>query len=250
MIMGGVSYNALLNGAFPDGEKVGPDDLIYDPLGGIEMMDSYQLYSHFGERGRQGRLIRLLSDTRDQSRGVQYGFGVDEDTALVVYDVNTTQATGEVVGRGGVLLVDISSSSLDTTAEYFTIRRVTGHYLTHGDHIDLTTREVQFDTTWKFDLAGNESNLFAMTSDNIFGGVIEAGGKPEFVRVSTSLFDAQLDTVTSGTTIEKSPKFLVTFSKDTAISRGFGGNSPVTGRWEISYSDLLIDIEQAIERNI
>jgi len=54
------------------------------------------MYVCLSERGREGRLIRLLSDTRAQSRGVQYGIGVDEDTALVVYDVNTTQATGEV----------------------------------------------------------------------------------------------------------------------------------------------------------
>ena len=150
-----------------------------------------------------------------------------------------------MVGRAGVLLVDLSTSSLDTTAPYFTIRRITGHYLTHGDHIDLTTREVQFDTTWKFDLAGRERYLYALTSNHIFGGIIEIGEKPEFVRVSTSLFDSSMDTVTRGTTLEVAPRFLVTFNQDTTISRGFGGYSPVTGVWEISYSDLFIDIEQA-----
>jgi len=148
----------------------------------------------------------------------------------------------KVVGRAGVLVVDVSNSSLDTAAQYFTIRGVIGHYMTHGDRIDLTTREVQFDTTWKFDLAGSERNLYALTSDNIFGGVVQLGGKSEFVRVSTSLFDAHLDTVTSGVTIETAPRFIVTFNQDVTVSRGFGGYSPVTGFWEISYSNLFMDI--------
>ena len=36
------------------------------------------------ERGREGRLIRLISDTTGQTNTAQFGFGIDEDTALVI----------------------------------------------------------------------------------------------------------------------------------------------------------------------
>ena len=48
------------------------------------------------ERGREGRIVRLISDTRGQQYGVTAGFGVDENTALVVTDVGTENAMAEV----------------------------------------------------------------------------------------------------------------------------------------------------------
>ena len=50
----------------------------------------------FRERGREGRLIRMIADTRNQVNGVKVGLGVDEDTALVVTDVGTNLEKGEV----------------------------------------------------------------------------------------------------------------------------------------------------------
>lgn len=47
-------------------------------------MPNYLLDTHFSQRGREARLIRLIQDTRIMSIGTTRGFGVDEDTALVV----------------------------------------------------------------------------------------------------------------------------------------------------------------------
>ena len=70
------------------------------------------------ERGREGRLIRLLSDTftSGETLGTAYGFGVDEDTALVVSQpVDGSQGpTAEVLGRGGVFFADVGSGEVDT----------------------------------------------------------------------------------------------------------------------------------------
>ena len=48
------------------------------------------------ERGREGRIIRLVADTRSQTHGTLRGVGVDEDTALVVYNVGQSSSYGEV----------------------------------------------------------------------------------------------------------------------------------------------------------
>ena len=47
MITGGNSYEALLNGAFANGEGAGPDDLTYDPYGGCGFIDAFVVDSHF-----------------------------------------------------------------------------------------------------------------------------------------------------------------------------------------------------------
>ena len=44
---GGVSYNGLAKGAFPAGEESSSSDLIYDPEGGIELVQDYTLDTHF-----------------------------------------------------------------------------------------------------------------------------------------------------------------------------------------------------------
>ena len=63
-----------------------PNDLSYDEHGGLGFMpSSFLLDTHFSERGRESRLIRLLQDTRNMAGiGATRGFGVDEDTALVI----------------------------------------------------------------------------------------------------------------------------------------------------------------------
>ncbi len=60
---------------------------------------------HFVSRPRLGRLIRALAET-----GECFGYGIGEDTAMVV-DLDDKWAT--VLGRGVVVLVDISGASLD-----------------------------------------------------------------------------------------------------------------------------------------
>ena len=51
---------------------------------------------YYSQRGREGRLIRLLSDTRRSKHGVDWGIGIDENTALVVSHVGTHQSKAEV----------------------------------------------------------------------------------------------------------------------------------------------------------
>jgi len=52
-------------------------------------------------------LIRLIADTRSRLRGVQYGIGIDEDTALVVTNSDTPATSGQVIGVAGVFIADL-----------------------------------------------------------------------------------------------------------------------------------------------
>jgi cyanophycinase len=62
MITGGSSYDGLTYGAFSGGYKpLRPDELSYDEYGGLGFLASWIPDTHFSERGREARLIRLVS---------------------------------------------------------------------------------------------------------------------------------------------------------------------------------------------
>jgi cyanophycinase len=60
MVTGGVSYNALLYGAYDTLDTKHPDDLSYEKSGGFGLFQLSYLDTHFGTRGREGRLIQLI----------------------------------------------------------------------------------------------------------------------------------------------------------------------------------------------
>merc|ERR1712200_37553 len=57
VILGGLSWNALARGAQTSSSD--PDDLTYDPQGGLGLWPGPIIDAHFRERGRQGRLEQL-----------------------------------------------------------------------------------------------------------------------------------------------------------------------------------------------
>lgn len=63
MITSGASWDSLTYGAFSGGPKpLRPNDLTYDENGGLGLLDAgWVTDTHFSERGREGRLIRLVS---------------------------------------------------------------------------------------------------------------------------------------------------------------------------------------------
>ena len=120
-------------------------------------MSRYIVDTHFSERGREARLIRLLQDTRNVSAlGSTRGFGLDEDMALVVtgfpnnpvgkvklrkvsQSIRLLILLLKVVGSaGGVFFADVSNlvSNPSTTTNF---QQVTTTYLTLDDVIDMNT---------------------------------------------------------------------------------------------------------------
>ncbi|XP_050400418.1 cyanophycinase [Patella vulgata] len=218
MVEGGVSYDALRYGAHTSSSH--SDDLVYNQHGGTGLFDGYILDTHFGNRGREGRLIRLLSDTRHLSNGVDYGIGVDENTALVITHAGTSTATGHVLGESGVTIIDVSKSQTEPQDGDFNIRDVYITFLTRGDEIDLNTHAVKFSSS-KTKLGGHEQYDRALTSSDIFYGLRRNEHKSEFLRVAASVFDATLDRSSYGVTYETSPRFTVRMSKTGSNCEGW-----------------------------
>lgn len=84
-------------------------------------------------RGRFARTIAAM-----HALGLEYGIGVDENTALIVENGNKAR----VVGHKGVLLLKLSDAQRDRSIKSFNLRNVQMSYLDQGDSIDLNTHKV------------------------------------------------------------------------------------------------------------
>ena len=142
MVGGGSSYDALKKG-FAQGRGVAGDTaepgqtehntnfppVIY-PLGGLGVFRFGVLDSHFSRRAREGRLVRATFDS-----AMHYGFGVDENTALLVSQPDATGTTYfSVLGAGGVFIADVRQArSKPHPRQHFNIHGVQAHYLLPGD---------------------------------------------------------------------------------------------------------------------
>ena len=140
MLGGGDSYEALRGGFLEgNGPVVGTPSptggegkfpaSVYN-LGGLGFFRYGLLDSHFSVRTREGRLVRLT-----QQSGMDYGFGVDENTALLVSRPDA-QGTAHfaVQGAAGVLIVDVrQAQARGGAAGSYAIDGVRLHYLQTGD---------------------------------------------------------------------------------------------------------------------
>ncbi len=149
MVGGGSSYDALKSGfgqgrgVAGDTAELGQTDLnanfspVIYPMGGLGVFRFGVLDSHFSRRAREGRLVRATFDS-----GMHYGFGVDENTALLVSQADASGTTHfSVLGAGGVFIADMRKANAHTAHQrQFSINGVRAHYLLPGDmaRIDAT----------------------------------------------------------------------------------------------------------------
>ncbi len=89
---------------------------------------------HFDKRHRLGR---LLVATSENSMGLRYGFGIEENTAMVYY-FKTNEI--EAIGAGGVTIVDITNSAV-TKQKYYSFANVDISYIEKNDRYNLATKE-------------------------------------------------------------------------------------------------------------
>jgi cyanophycinase len=102
---------------------------------GLGLLSDVVVDSHFGERGRLGRLLGAVAQNPRN-----LGLGIDEDTALIVRG-----ETFRVIGRGAVYVIDGSAISFANLTEdqpegIMSIYDVKLHILTHGAAYDLQQR--------------------------------------------------------------------------------------------------------------
>ncbi|MCG6134903.1 MAG: cyanophycinase [Nostoc sp. LLA-1] len=103
---------------------------------GLGFLPGVVIDQHFSQRGRIGRLIAALI----QEPAV-LGFGIDENTAMVVTDHQV-----EIIGEGSVTIVDESDSTHNNMDEILkdeplAIFGAKLHILPHGYKFDLKTRQ-------------------------------------------------------------------------------------------------------------
>ncbi|KAK4019862.1 hypothetical protein OUZ56_001866 [Daphnia magna] len=240
MITGGSSYDALIYGAFSGGPNSNnPGDLSYDEHGGLGFLAGWVPDTHFSERGREARLIRLLQDTRYRDIGTPLGFGLDEDMALVVTDLYT-RPVGKVIGiSGGMFVADVTNTIVtpSTTTNY---EGVSAHYLTQDDTIDLTTGNVTF-ASWKTPLKGNEQYANAEISNDI----LSSKRSRSWASAAAQFFDNQLDDTVTHFSFEKNPTFEVSFNRLSGAGyRGPLPNDPLT--FVVSHENLQVGIRESI----
>ena len=101
MLLGGTSLESVIHGVTANPERPGllmGTGLGFFPFG---MLDQ-----HFIKRGRLGRLVVAM-----EAAGVSRGFGIDENTALLVEG-----GPGRVCGEYGIMLVDLGGTGATPTA--------------------------------------------------------------------------------------------------------------------------------------
>jgi cyanophycinase len=87
---------------------------------------------HFLTRGRFARALNAMRGLK-----LNYGIGVDEDTAVVFKD-----GKFEVIGYKGALVLDIRDATSDPRLPAFNMKNARLTYLDAGDSMDANTREV------------------------------------------------------------------------------------------------------------
>ncbi|KOP27505.1 cyanophycinase [Hapalosiphon sp. MRB220] len=137
MVVGGTSAGAAV---MPDvmivegDSETNPRIEIVDMGPGLGFLPGVVIDQHFSQRGRLGRLISALA-----LQPAVLGFGIDENTAMVVTDSQV-----EVIGEGSVTIVDESEvihNNIDEILkdEALAFCGAKLHILPHGYKFDLKT---------------------------------------------------------------------------------------------------------------
>eukprot|EP01016_Furgasonia_blochmanni_P051850 TRINITY_DN8210_c0_g3_i2.p1 TRINITY_DN8210_c0_g3~~TRINITY_DN8210_c0_g3_i2.p1 ORF type:complete len:453 (+),score=164.03 TRINITY_DN8210_c0_g3_i2:103-1461(+) len=241
MITGGESYDALFYGPYTEIDEDYPDDLSYDPKGGLGLAFTFgYLDTHFGPRGRPGRMMELALYLKSKGANERYGFGIDENTALAIEDNTLT-----VIGANGVSIFDFNLANLDD----YDIHKVKYSYLTHGDSIkiddqgEMTFVPAQFKTAVVPQpaafLAGQEvytEDIFSSYKNSDREG--NRKNPYEFMKMAGNFIKSQ-ESKFQGLSYESRPTFTVAMTK-TSESAGWVstiGNDEVT-----AVTNIMVDI--------
>jgi len=214
MISGGSSADALEGGVrWGDEERPG---VALEP--GMGFLDGALVDQHFLARGRLGRLLVAVLDPVGES----VGFGVDEDTALLLEGEEAL-----VVGPSGVLLLDARHAERE--ADGPGVWGVRMYLLGEGDRVLLADGEVvphagRLPLPLDRDAVEPPADPFAPWA---FSGFLEGLGRSPYERVTVPLPGGVVLTLTRGMSFR-------------ALGPAEAGESP--GARGISVGPLLVDV--------
>jgi cyanophycinase len=129
MIANGTSVSALTEGVhlLKDFEQEIDNDQLFLTTG-FGFFPHGIVDQHFLQRGRFGRLLVATQYTK-----TRYGFGIDENSAMVYHGADDSI---EVVGESGLLIVDLQGATTPK-GKRFAMNNVTMHYLEKGDRFNV-----------------------------------------------------------------------------------------------------------------
>jgi len=171
---------------------------------------------HFDRRARLGRLARALLAPSVRER-IAFGFGIDEDSALLV---DLKSATARAVGAGSVTLVDARRASARDLRGRLVAEGIALGLANSGDRVSLASLEIA-PAAFKRPLDGREY-WNHQVSDG--GGMALAGQTVEDV-LGNDLLDNRGTRRLERLTLSGSEGVLFRFTK-TAESRGWLGQDP------------------------
>jgi cyanophycinase len=242
MISGGTSIEAVVNGAKPlsaellgcansntCGAEIKEDTLTYQPQGGLGLFSYGVLDTHFSERGRQGRLWRLLLDS-----GSRFGFGIDENTALLVSlqrKGNEVLTNFSVAGEGGVYVAEVTG---DTNKADNNFAGLMTHYFTQDDQFSIVQGQILTEfAPWKY--AQGESQQLLVNSADLFSG--------DTYRTMTGLFCSSQSPQATGRFTAQDKEYQVTVRRAKgSASRQGTFNIGSTQRSFCSYRNFSIQL--------
>ncbi|WP_225803683.1 cyanophycinase [Streptomyces sp. NK15101] len=210
MVSGGESYEALRDGSAP-GYFDDPTRLGYIPRGGFGFLRSGLVDTHTGAYGREGRALRLASDT-----GHDRVYALEENTALVVDRPGTGREHMTVLGPNGVTVLDLRDARAHDSANGWSLRRARYSHLTDGDQYDARTWTPRVHPG-KQPLVPADTTPVPANAD-VFHSAADPDGTPySFRTTALALASTRAQNSATATTYETGPRFAVTFTK----GRGF-----------------------------
>lgn len=218
MITAGSAHDALVNGY---------DSSNHEATGGMGTFPWGVTDTHFSERARETRLVRLV-----EQAGVRFGFGVDETTALSIVE-HEEDGTHEVVmavsGAGGVYIVD-TAELVATAVAPFEANGVITHYLTEGDVFTWYPATETYDIHFSDDatpLTLDQAPAVGATDDDVL--------YEDHYRIWVRNTLVAGETGATGTSYEDDPQYTLTVSADARTSAVQKGE-------QVSYRHLILDI--------
>ncbi|MFG2899863.1 cyanophycinase [Streptomyces zaomyceticus] len=210
MVSGGESYESLRDGSAP-GYFDDPTRLGYIPQGGFGFLRSGLVDTHTGAYGREGRALRLASDT-----GHDRVYALEENTALVVDRPGTNREHVTVLGPNGVAVLDLRAARAHDSANGWSLRRARYSYLTDGDRYDARTWTPRVDPG-KQPLAPAATTPVPANTDVFYSAANPDGTHYSFRTTARALASTRAQNSATATAFETGPRFTVTFTK----ARGF-----------------------------
>lgn len=238
MIGGGDSVKALRHG-FRQIEGPQPEETgaraSFAKNGGLGFFRFGVLDSHFSQRAREARLVRLVADS-----GLAYGFGVDENTALVVH---ASAADGShhmrVVGAGGVFIVDARQAKLQSEKlAAFKVEHIMIHYLNQGDSLSITQAgDLQIQLANDSNKSSQPVMNKAITADRI-----QESGSLRFVKLIQKMGEEGADKAIGFTGLAQNQKASEAIDFALTLRRTQDSELRINSQGNLSYARLKLDI--------